>query len=100
MTTTLSTITYTYSPLDITSKAPTSSSSTSSSPFLPEMTLLGRDEQGHEVKMKLDPERDIAPFECMLVTMLLINYCENKNQFCPLAFVKRQGLERHFHFSV
>ena len=71
----------------------------STSPILPEIVLEAHDENGKRIEMELIPERTISAFECLQITMMLMAYCDSPDSFCPLAFVKKNNLERHFKFA-
>ena len=75
------------------------STAVSTSPVLPNVTLIAHDENGKKVEMTLKPERSISAFEALHLIMMLMVYCDSPNSFCPFAFVKANNLERHFKFS-
>jgi hypothetical protein len=71
----------------------------STDPDLPSIYLYGHDEAGNKVRMELIPERSISPYESIQLSMMLVCSAAGANDFCPLAFVKKNNLERHFSFS-
>lgn len=70
----------------------------STSPDLPNLTLYGHD-FGKKIKLTLNPEQSVSPFEALQLTMLLMCYREQPSSFCALAYIKKHNLEKHFKFG-
>jgi hypothetical protein len=68
-------------------------------PDLPSIRITGYDDQKNPVKMEVTPERSISAYESLQITMMLVTLTAGANDFNPLAFVKKNNLERHFSFS-
>ena len=65
------------------------------SPDLPPISVIGHDGD-RMVKMILQPEQSISGYESVQI-MMMLRACSS-SEFCPLAFVKKNNLERHFKF--
>lgn len=66
---------------------------------LPEMTLMSWDENENEVQMTLTPEASITSSDALKIFMLVMAVSVAPDEFCALAYVKKNNLERHFKYS-
>lgn len=62
------------------------------------ITLLSYD-NGRPLTLKLDPERNITPYETMLITQLLVTEGSKPGNIWILKFVQHHNLERHFKIT-
>lgn len=71
----------------------------SDSPDLPPMVFNTFDENGNTVKMTVAPEASISASDVMKMCMLINMMTISPDSFSALAYVKKNGLARHFTYS-
>lgn len=69
------------------------------SDFLPNLTMTGYELNGDKVQMTISPEASISPIEAVRLMMLMLVVTNVPGNVNPLAYVRKQGLERHFTYG-
>jgi hypothetical protein len=67
---------------------------------LPNVSLLAHDEQHGNLCLTFTPERTISTYELLLITQLLFTENMKPRQVNPLAFIRKNNLEKHFTITV
>lgn len=67
--------------------------------FLPNLTMTGYELNGDQVQMTISPEAAISPIEAVRLMMLMFVVTNAPGNVNPLAYVRKQGLERHFTYG-
>jgi hypothetical protein len=67
--------------------------------FLPNLTMTGYEMDGNPVSMTVSPEAGISSIEAVRLMMLMFVVTNAPGNVNPLAYVRKQGLERHFTYG-